>query len=86
MSHWPWDDWIETRVDNARVWEVSAEGRRINMSLNPEVVEWLEANVGPRHTIRQVGNWRFSLPITDTFTLFWFEDADKATIFKLTWG
>lgn len=81
-----WDDWIECIIDNKRIWACTDDGFRKNLEVNPDVVEWLEVNVGPRHTIRQMGTWRYSVPITDKFTLFWFEDPDKATIFKLTWG
>lgn len=86
MSHWPWEDWIEVRVENCKIWETTPEGLRKNMGVNQEVLDWLVEHVGPKHTIRQNGTWRYSLPIADKFTLFWFEDPDQAMLFKLTWG
>lgn len=81
-----WDNWSDVSVPNENVWaNVTLNGERISMFLKEDVLQWLEQR-GPRHTMRQAGIWRYSLPITDLMTIFHFQDANMALLFKLTWG
>lgn len=81
------DHWAEAIVSNTRIWRVYKSGYAMtHEGIKPEVLEWLEANVGPRDTVRVMGAWRMTIPITDSTTRFYFEDHSKAVLFKLTWG
>lgn len=81
--------WTEAIVSNRRVWpHVTEEGYRgKGVALREDTIAWLEEHVGPRSNMRQIGVWRSTIPLGKTLeTCFYFKDADKAVLFKLTWG
>lgn len=81
------DDWPDAVVQNASVWQVYESGyAQTHHGLKPEVLDWLDENVGPRASMSCIGKWRMTIPITDPVTHFYFEDSNKALMFKLMWG
>lgn len=80
-------DWFEAIVTNSQVWSVYPSGvARTQLGLNEDVMFWLRQNVGLKDTMRQMGVWTNTIPIMSPTTSFFFEDRDKAVLFKLTWG
>lgn len=82
------EDWTEAVVDNSKVWKLYEPSgmARTHDGMNPEVLAWLETNVGARARMNCIGEWRMSIPITDLKTYFFFKDRNHALMFKLKWG
>lgn len=82
------NSWTEVTVPNKNVWtKVSDGGIRFGgLDLKPELLDWLHEHIGPKATVRQLGDWTKTIPLTDTFTIFSFKHHNHALLFKLTWG
>lgn len=79
-----WESWVPVNVPT-----VNVLGPSYGSILDPmtdECLAWMEEHVGVKASVRQIGDWSKTIPLTGDFTLFYIKDPEKALLFKLTWG